>query len=83
MLLQISCTDIFGQRKCYILNYISSIFAGNAIQSMPKQMISVALASFRNEVRKVNMNFLRTVTCVTLRIINAAGEVSEFVHLFV
>lgn len=43
---------------------------------------SETLASFKNQVREVDIeNLLRTVTCtVTL---NGAGRVSEFVYLFV
>ena len=50
---------------------------------------SVTLASLKNHVRKVDIENLlrseptsvRSVTCVTLRIINEAGRVSEFVYL--
>ena len=39
---------------------------------------SLTLASFKNRVRKVDIeNLIRTDTCVTLRIINEAGRVSE------
>ena len=42
---------------------------------------SLTLASLKNQVRKVDIeDTLRTVTCVTLRIINEAGRVSEFVY---
>ena len=43
---------------------------------------SLTLASFKNRVRKVSLELtpVRTVTCVTLRIINEAGRVSKFVY---
>ena len=47
---------------------------------------SVTLASLKNHVRKVDTenlirnDTLRTVKCVTLRIINEAGRVSEFAY---
>ena len=43
---------------------------------------SLTLASFKNRVRKVSLELtpVRTVTCVTLRIINEAGRVYEFVY---
>ena len=45
---------------------------------------SVTLASFKNQVRKVdNENLPGTGKSVTLRIINGAGQVSKFVYLFV
>ena len=43
---------------------------------------SLTLASFKNRVRKVSLELtpVRTVTCVTLRIIYEASRVSEFVY---